>query len=57
MCPMKGGRAARGILRYPQNGAAVAPFAIGFNKVFFAQPEYIEIYRGALESKYNKTAT
>jgi hypothetical protein len=47
---------AVGTLRYLQNGAALAPFAIGFNKVFFAQPEYIEIYRGALESKYNTTA-
>jgi Methyltransferase domain len=47
---------AVGTLRYLQNGAALAPFAIGFNKVFFAQPEYIAIYRGALESKYNKTA-
>ena len=36
--------------------AALAPFAIGFNKVFFAQPEYVEIYRGALESKYDKAA-
>jgi hypothetical protein len=46
---------AVGTLRYLQNGAALAPFAIGFNKVFFAQPEYIEIYRRAVESKCKET--
>lgn len=47
---------AVGTLRYLQDGSALAPFAIGFNKVFFAHPEYVDIYRSALESRYENTA-
>jgi Methyltransferase domain len=46
---------AVGTLRYLQNGGSLAPFAIGFNKVFFAEPEYTQIYRRAIESTYNRT--
>jgi hypothetical protein len=44
---------AVGTLRYLQNGSGLVPFAIGFNKVFFAQPDYAEIYRHAVEDKCN----
>ncbi|MCW2785110.1 MAG: hypothetical protein JWP74_1627 [Marmoricola sp.] len=40
---------ATGTLRYLDDGAGLAPFAIGFNKVFFTQPEFCERYRTALE--------
>lgn len=39
-----------GTLRYLEDGAKLAPFLIGFNKVFFAQPDYCEAYRTAVES-------
>jgi hypothetical protein len=42
---------AVGTLRYLENAGGLAPFAIGFNKVFFSQPEYIKIFRHAIESK------
>ena len=38
-----------GTLRYLEDGAKLAPFLIGFNKVFFAQPDYCEAYRTAVE--------
>jgi hypothetical protein len=38
-------------LRYLQNGARLAPFAIGFNKVFFAEPCYTEMYRRAIQAR------
>jgi hypothetical protein len=41
---------ATGTLRYLSDGAKLAPFLIGFNKVFFSAPEYSESYRGAVES-------
>lgn len=41
---------AVGTLRYLEDGAKLAPFLIGFNKVFFAQPDYCEAYRAAVES-------
>jgi Methyltransferase domain len=41
---------ATGTLRYLSGGAKLAPFLIGFNKVFFSQPEYSESYRGQVES-------
>jgi Methyltransferase domain len=41
---------ATGTLRYLADGAKVAPFLIGFNKVFFTQPEHSEFYRGTVES-------
>jgi methyltransferase family protein len=46
---------AVGTLSYLQNSGTLAPFAIGFNKVFFTQPDYVKLYRDALESKYNRT--
>jgi Methyltransferase domain len=42
---------AVGTLRYLQNGGTLVPFAIGFNKVFFAQPDYVEHYRAVVKSK------
>jgi Methyltransferase domain len=44
-----------GTLRYLRSGDGLAPFAIGFNKVFLAQPAYVELYRHALETKYQNT--
>lgn len=46
---------AVGTLRYLQSGATLVPFAIGFNKVFFTQPEYAVIYRNAIEFKCGQT--
>jgi hypothetical protein len=42
--------AAVGTLRYLADGG-LAPFAIGFNKVFFTQPEYVELFQQAIERK------
>ncbi|MBS9533509.1 class I SAM-dependent methyltransferase [Mycobacterium sp. M1] len=42
---------AVGTLRYLQSGGKLAPFAIGFNKVFFAQPAYADTYRHAIEDR------
>jgi hypothetical protein len=39
---------AVGTLRYLEDGAKLTPFLIGFNKVFFAQPDYCELYRSAV---------
>jgi hypothetical protein len=44
-----------GTLRYLQKSGTLAPFAIGFNKVFFSQPDYAEIYRHAVVDKCNST--
>lgn len=41
---------AVGTLRYLEDGAKLAPFLIGFNKVFFAQPDYCGFYRAEVES-------
>ncbi|MFV1363145.1 class I SAM-dependent methyltransferase [Mycolicibacterium elephantis] len=41
---------AVGTLRYLEQGAKLAPFLIGFNKVFFAQPDYCRLYRAEVES-------
>lgn len=41
---------AVGTQRYLEDGAKLAPFLIGFNKVFFAQSDYCEFYRTAVES-------
>jgi hypothetical protein len=41
---------ATGTLRYLSDGAKLAPFLIGFNKVFFTHTEYSEFYRGEVES-------
>lgn len=40
---------AVGTLRYLEDGAKLTPFLIGFNKVFFAQPDYCAVYRSAVE--------
>jgi Methyltransferase domain len=39
-----------GTLQYLKSGG-LAPFAIGFNKVFFTRPEYVEIFQHAIERK------
>jgi Methyltransferase domain len=41
---------AVGTLRYLEDGAKLTPFLIGFNKVFFAQPDYCEFYRNEVQS-------
>ncbi|MEU0495638.1 class I SAM-dependent methyltransferase [Mycobacterium sp. NPDC006124] len=41
---------AVGTMKYMADGAKLAPFAIGFNKVFFSQPEHCDVYRKELES-------
>jgi hypothetical protein len=41
-----------GTLRYMESGGKLVPFAIGFNKVFFSNSEYSEIYRDVLRSKF-----
>lgn len=41
---------ATGTLRYLNDGAKLAPFLIGFNKVFFTHAEYSEFYRGEVSS-------
>lgn len=43
---------AVGTLRYLDDDAKLAPFAIGFNKVFFTQPAYCDDYRSELESAF-----
>lgn len=43
---------AVGTLRYLDDGAKLAPFAIGFNKVYFTQSEHCDEYRSALESAF-----
>jgi hypothetical protein len=37
-----------GTLRYLDQGGRLAPFAIGFNKVFFSSREYAEFYRNTV---------
>ena len=39
-----------GTLRYLSDGPKLAPFLIGFNKVYFTHPEYCDFYRGEVES-------
>ncbi len=44
---------AVGTLRYLDDGAKLAPpFAIGFNKVYFTQPEFCDVYRATLEAAF-----
>jgi hypothetical protein len=40
---------ATGTLRYMEQGGQLVPFAIGFNKVFFAAPKYAAEYRAIIE--------
>jgi hypothetical protein len=44
---------ATGTLRYMSQGGTLVPFAIGFNKVFFASPEYVEPYRDLLQKNFD----
>ncbi|WP_293054885.1 class I SAM-dependent methyltransferase [Mycobacterium sp.] len=41
---------AVGTLRYLDGAAALRPFAIGFNKVFFTHPAYVTTFQHTLES-------
>jgi hypothetical protein len=41
---------AVGTLRYLESGPKLAPFLIGFNKVFFTHPDYCALYRGEVEA-------
>lgn len=43
---------AVGTLKYLADGAKLAPFAIGFNKVFFAQPDYCDYFRAELAAAF-----
>jgi hypothetical protein len=43
---------ATGTLRYMESGGKLVPFAIGFNKVFFANPAYSQIYLDVLRRKF-----
>jgi hypothetical protein len=45
---------AVGTLRYLQEGGALAPFIIGFNKVLFASPQHCDKYRYAVEAAFSK---
>lgn len=41
-----------GTLRYMERGGKLVPFAIGFNKVFFATANYSQIYRDVLRREF-----
>ncbi len=43
---------AVGTLKYLAGDGALQPFAIGFNKVLFTQPEFSEYYRGELRRAF-----
>jgi hypothetical protein len=43
---------AVGTLKYLADGAKLAPFAIGFNKVFFAHPDYTDYFRAELKAAF-----
>jgi hypothetical protein len=45
---------AVGTLRYLENGAKLAPFLIGYNKVFFAQPDHCAFYRAEVEAAVSR---
>jgi len=45
---------ADGTHKYLAEGGQLIPFAIGFNKVFFTQPEYAARYREALTDHFSK---
>jgi hypothetical protein len=42
-----------GTLRYLQEGGGLLPFAIGFNKVLFADPQHRDMYRSAVEAAFS----
>lgn len=43
-----------GTLRYMADGGKLAPFLIGFNKVFFTFPEYADTYRAAVREHFRR---
>lgn len=43
---------AVGTLKYLDDGAKLVPFAIGFNKTLFTQPEFADYYRAELVSAF-----
>jgi hypothetical protein len=45
---------AVGTLKYLDDGAKLVPFAIGFNKTLFTQPEYADYYRAELRSAFTR---
>lgn len=47
---------AVGTLRYLDAGGALAPFAIGFNKVLFSRPEHCDRYRNAVAAAFETRA-
>ncbi|TQR85363.1 class I SAM-dependent methyltransferase [Mycobacterium hodleri] len=42
-----------GTIRYMSEGGNLVPFAIGFNKVFFATSDYVRLYQGALYGTFS----
>jgi hypothetical protein len=47
---------AVGTLRYLDEGGALAPFVIGFNKVLFSRPEFCHRYRDAVIAPFGNRA-
>jgi hypothetical protein len=45
-----------GTLRYLDDGPILAPFLIGFNKVFFTQPQHCDEYRKHVASAFARSA-
>ncbi|GGF28662.1 class I SAM-dependent methyltransferase [Williamsia phyllosphaerae] len=45
-----------GTLRYLERPTALAPFAIGYNKVFFADADHSDDYRAAITAQYQDRA-
>lgn len=41
-----------GTLDYMNSGGKLVPFALGFNKVFFAAPAHADVYRAVLEESF-----
>jgi hypothetical protein len=42
-----------GTFRYLDEGGVLLPFAVGFNKVFFARAEFVQCYRDALQQAFS----
>ena len=45
---------AVGTLKYLNDGAKLVPFAVGFNKVLFTQPEFADYYRAELRTAFTR---
>lgn len=43
---------AAGTLEYLNQGGTLVPFAIGFNKVFFSQSEFVDRYRQVVQTSF-----